>query len=501
MKDLSADKLQETFGELSNVYARLEKTRKQKESIWKDCASLTLPYLFPSESLSEGTVLPTPYNSIGANAVNTLSSKLLIALLPPTGQFFRLIPYKEAIEGMSQEQLQQADSELAKLEKDISNLIAIQGLRVPIFEAIKMLVTIGNCMLYKVPNNSFKVFSPYQYVINRDFIGKPMTMCIKEKIDKKLLPEDFQKQINAKEEYQEDEDIDIYTGIFRVNQDDWIAYQEVDSTVLEKTIVKYKSDTLPYMPLRWTSILNEDYGRGLVEQYIGDLRTLEGLSQVILEGSATMAKVVFGRKPASTVKIDDIVKAKNGGIVEGDLEKDISVLRVDKTGDFQIPYQLMQSIEQRIGRAFLMVGGAIRDSERTTSTEVRATTAELEATLGGVYSVMAQEMQLPLIKILLQEINPKALKVTVPSITVGANAISRERDLQNLTYMLQSLGQLGPEILGKYLKIDGYITEIANSLGIDPYKIVRSPEEIAQIEQQQMQAQQGVQKTIPQGVM
>ena len=124
-----------------------------------------------------------------------------------------------------------------------------------------------------------------------------------------------------------------------------------------------------------------------------------------------------------------------------------------------------------------------------TATEVRATAAELEATLGGVYSVLAAEFQKPLVMLILQELQPEVLKFTVPSVTTGISAISREKDFQNMNTMLQSIAQLGPEVIGQYLNVPAYLSAIATSLGLDPYEIVKSPEQI-QGEQEQMQQQQ-----------
>ena len=115
---------------------------------------------------------------------------------------------------------------------------------------------------------------------------------------------------------------------------------------------------------------------------------------------------------------------------------------------------------------------------------------ELEATLGGVFSVLAQDLQLPLLKLLLNEIEPKALKVTTPAISTGINAISREKDFQNLNVMLQSLGQLGPEVVSQYLDIGKYISKVASALGMNPEDIVKSPEQIQMEQQQAMMMQQ-----------
>ena len=230
----------------------------------------------------------------------------------------------------------------------------------------------------------------------------------------------------------------------------------------------------------------------LIEKYVfeGDLRSLEGLTKILVDGSGVASKFVFGLKPASSTKLEDLVSAKNGDIILGDLEKDVTTLQTNKAPDLRVPFDMLQQLEIRLNRAFLNVQGGVRDSERTTAVEVRATIAELEAALGGTYSVLAQEFQLPLLTLLLKEIEPNVLKITTPSIVTGASAISRERDLQNLNYLVQSMAQLGPETLGKYMKVDGYLREVSKSLGIEPDSVVKTQQELHQEQQQAMMMQQ-----------
>ena len=56
------------------------------------------------------------------------------------------------------------------------------------------------------------------------------------------------------------------------------------------------------VPLRFSTVDGEDYGRGRVEEFLGDLKSLEALSQAIIEGSAAAAKVVFTVSPSATTK-------------------------------------------------------------------------------------------------------------------------------------------------------------------------------------------------------
>jgi hypothetical protein len=485
--------LQEKYGSAKEVYNYLEKYRSSLEQTWKECSELTLPYVFPDDSMSESTAIYTPYNSIGPSSVNNLASKLLLALLPPTGNFFRLLPNEEDLFGMDEEELDYLDKELSKLEQDINVLINVQALRVPLFEALKLLIITGNTLLYKVKDSGLKVFNPYQFVVERDYSGNVTRMAIEEKISKKTLPNNVLQLVednSSDDKKGEKREVSVHTLICLEEKNKYVVYQEVEGVLIPDTIKYHDRDSLPYLPLRWTSIVNEDYGRGLVEQYLGDLRSLEGLSKMIVEGGGISAKTIFGLRPASTTKIEDLHNAGNGDFILGDLEKDITTLQVNKSADLRVPYDLMQSLEQRLAKAFLVFSSQVRDSERTTASEVRMVANELEATLGGVFSVLAQDLQLPLLKLLLNEIEPKALKVTTPAISTGINAISREKDFQNLNTMLQSLGQLGPEVVAQYLDVGKYIGKVASALGMNPEDVVKSQEQIQMEQQQQMMMQQ-----------
>ena len=120
--------------------------------------------------------------------------------------------------------------------------------------------------------------------------------------------------------------------------------------------------------MTFNKVDNEAYGRGRVEEFIGDLKSLEALSQAITEGSAAAAKVVFTVSPSSTTKPATLASAGNGAIVQGRPD-DIGVVQVGKGADFATAQQMIQTLERRLSEAFLILN--VRDSERTTAEEVR----------------------------------------------------------------------------------------------------------------------------------
>ena len=54
--------------------------------------------------------------------------------------------------------------------------------------------------------------------------------------------------------------------------------------MIPKSQGSFPIDKSPYIPLRFNRVDGEDYGRGYVEEYYGDLKSLEGLTRAIVEG-------------------------------------------------------------------------------------------------------------------------------------------------------------------------------------------------------------------------
>jgi hypothetical protein len=230
-----------------------------------------------------------------------------------------------------------------------------------------------------------------------------------------------------------------------------------------------------------------------VGQFIGDLKSLEALSQALVEGSAAAAKVVFVVSPSSTTKPQTLATAGNGAIVQGRPD-DIGVVQVGKTADFATAYQLMGQLEKRLNEAFLIL--SVRQSERTTAEEVRMTQMELEQQLGGLFGLLTVEFLVPYLNRKLNVFQktgeiPRIPKGMVkPIIVAGINALGRGQDVQALGQFLQTIAQtMGPEAIQQYINPDEVIKRLAAAQGIDVLNLVKSVQDMQQ-EQQQAQAQQ-----------
>jgi len=140
-----------------------------------------------------------------------------------------------------------------------------------------------------------------------------------------------------------------------------------------------------------------------------------------------------------------------------------------------------------------------------TAEEVRFMAQELETALGGVYSILSQEFQLPLINLLLNSLQkqgkmPKMPKDSVtPTVVTGIEALGRGQDLNKLATFLQYLQPLGPEVIASEMNLGDYIDRLAASLGIDTSGLIKSDEQKAQ--EQMMQQQMMQQQMLEQGGM
>ena len=370
--------------------------------------------------------------------------------------------------------------------------IEVRGLRVPISEALKQLIVTGNVLLYLPPKEQIRVFRLDRYIVKRDAMGNVLKIITKESLSPLSLPDRAKDLIPDPDSETPHKSHDLYTCI-QWTGTNLMVHQEINGGIVPGSEGSFPKNKCPYLALRFTSMDGEDYGRGYVEEYLGDLKSLESLTQSIVEGSAAAAKVLFLVRPNGTTRVKTLAESPNGAIVTGD-DNDVSSLQLGKSQDFNVAQQTIQILQTRLSRVFLMNSSIRRDAERVTAEEIRIAHQELEIALGGVYSVLSQEFQLPMVELLMNkmqkekkipELPKEGLK---PLIITGVEALGRGEDLNRLGQFMQSVMPLGPEAMGE-INISDYITRLAGSLGIDTEGLVKSMEQ-KQLEKQEAEAAQ-----------
>lgn len=493
----------------SNARKRYENLKAARQPFLdraRMCAELTLPHLFPAhEDTNQAVAFTTPYQSIGARGVNSLSSKLLMSQLPANTPFFRLKVSDADLRILgSEKERGKAETGLAIIERTTLDEIEGQALRVPIYEGLRMILVGGNALLVYAPNGKTRVFRLDRYVVKRDPMGNLLEAITHETTSPAALPRNLLQAIqeSAEAEGQETDDlsnqktVDIFTHLRRKGKG-WESYQEVMGRVVPDSRKTYPLDKCPWLPLRFNRVNGEDYGRGLVEEYFGDLRSLETLSKAIVQGSAAAAKILLLVRPTGSTKKREIQDAPNGGVIHGDAN-DVTVLQLNKFADFRVAKDLMGELQQELAAAFLMNSSVQRQGERVTAEEIRYMAQELESALGGLYSILAQELQQPLVRLVLNDLERRNKIPTLPidrvklQITTGIEALGRGAELTKLTHFIKFLEPFGPETLAREMNLSDYIARVGANLGIDTEGLIKSQEQKAKeaqaAQQQQMQA-------------
>jgi len=418
-----------------------------------------------------------------------------MTLLPPNQAFFRLTIDDYDLVELGGDARGKAEEALARIERSATQVIESKAIRVPTFEALKQLIVAGNALVHMPPKGGIKVFRLDRYVVQRDTMGNILKIITKETVAYDALPKDVLQALTENPDYELDtskKECDIFTCVKRVGKK-FEVHQEIHDVVIESTKGSYAEDKLPWMALRFIAVDGNHYGRSFCEEIVGDLKSLEALTRAIVEGSAASAKLLFLVRPNGTTKMRSIADAPNGGIVSGDAN-DVTTLQANKFNDFRVAQETMQKITERLSFAFLLNSSVQRQAERVTAEEVRYMAQELETALGGIYSVLSQEFQVPLVNLLLAKMQkegkmPKFPKDTLkPQIVTGLEALGRGQDLNKLSQFLQMLQPLGQEVIQSELNIGDYLDRLGASLGIDTQGLVKSDEQKMQ-EQQAMQEQ------------
>lgn len=493
----------------STAQKRYELLKSQRQPFVdraKACAKLTIPGLFTTDSHTGSESLPTPYQSVGAKCVNNLSSKLLLSQLPPNSPFFRLkVSDFDLRQLKSENERGKVEAGLMLVERTALDEIEGQSLRVPVYESMRHLLVTGNGLLIYQHDGSLRFFRLDRYVIHRDPMGTFLEGITHETVSPSSLPIEILKYIqeaNAAKGEQEDlnteKTLDLYTHIRRKGNG-WESYQEVRGVRIPNSRRSYPLDKCPWLPLRFNRVEGENYGRGLVEQYYGDLKSLETLTKAIVQGSAAAAKILLLVKPAGSTKIREVKEAQNGAVINGDAT-DVTVLQLNKYADFRVAKELMDKLEQSLASAFLMTSSIQRQAERVTAEEIRLMAQELEAALGGLYSLLAVELQLPLVKLILAGLERRKKIPQLPTdrikpvITTGIEALGRGQELSKLQQFLAFLQFLGPELLARELNLSELIDRAGANIGIDTAGLIKTPEQKAQ--EQQAAQQQAMQSQV-----
>jgi len=440
-------------------FEKLDSMRDQVTDRARQAADITIPAMLPPEGNDENSTLPQPYQSLGARGVNNLTSKLRLSLFPPGQPFFRFLmenDTKDLIVGADPKAKVKVDKGLLDLENSAMEELEQGTESVILHSAIKQLVVVGNVLLHMPTEAMSRIFRLNNYVVVRDPTGNWYEIVAREEVHISTLPEDTRPLAETGTDGRKGDEIaTIFTHVKKVgNKAEW--YQSVNDKLVPGSEGKSDYDDCPYIPLRWSALENENYGRSHVEEYIGDLRSLEDISKSLVQWALAASKVIYLDRPNSSTDIEAIQDAESGDFVEGN-EEDIGVLALEKFADFQVVKAQSDDITLRLSHAFLLQSGTVRNAERVTAVEIREMAQELEDALGGVYTVLAADLQPRVVRRLIARLKKKGKFPQLPKgaikpiVVTGFDALGRGHELNKLrTYFADGVQIFGEVFLNEF---------------------------------------------------
>ena len=475
----------------SQCWHRLDGLKEPLMTRVERYAALTIPKVCLPRGFNVESMDQThDYQSLGAQAVNHVVNKLMVAMFAPSRPFFRVAEGKKTRESAAQAGISETaiSDILASMEREGSRMLDKLAQRPKLYQALRHLVITGNALMILDPK-LIRVMGLRYFNVKRTHDGKIHTLVIREQMCFNELDEKVQSLWDTK--YKPTDMVSHYRYIRR-QRGGYVMSQWVDEQRLPKEFdARWSEDKFPYRVLAWDLADESDYGTGLVEEYAGDFEALSVLAESIVTGGVVGTEFRWVANPNGITSIEDFRNSVNGDTIPGNA-KDINAISPPVAEGVKIAQAVSSGYEQRISRGFLLGSAVTRDAERVTAEEIRLTAMELESSFGGVYSALAPSMQEPVATWMLANADTPVTGSDLSIVIVtGLDALSRNGDLENLKLGIATLGGLinVPEPLQMRIKWQELSDFIGQAVGIDLKRFIMTDEEFSQV-QQAMQAQQ-----------
>ncbi len=480
------------------------------------CASLSKPHILPPEGWDDGEILPQTYSALATRGITNLEGRLLLALFPVGMPFFKLraasrFKYDPNVDP---EMVQAFEDRLrihelvvmARLERDEAKAgtnARRAGFRSRMRTAISQLLVTGDVLIQMTDEYQIRVHRRDNYVVNRDTGGDVRFMITREQVDPLSLTEEqmVMSGIDAADAAAKpltDRMVDLYTRVmWNPLSKSWVIEQEID----RKIIVTSEEKITPYFSVPYQLPPTAHYGRGIIEDNLGDVRALNELTERLLDFAAMSSKFMFVTDYSSQVRPQDLA-LPTGSVIQGRVQggqvSDVAVLKNDKQGDFNVVQTVRAQLAGDISKVMMMEAEQLPTYERASRLHVERVAMELEGALGGVYAPVADALQIPLIERVMFQLQRDGSLPSLPDDSVeveavtGISALSREGDQQKLLQLLQTVAGMGPDMLGRIDR--GILLDIlVRHSGIYEPGLIKSEEQMQQEQQaQQQQAMMGM---------
>lgn len=459
------------------AHARWQALDNKRQGLITRCerySALTIPSICPEDSYDEGSdELSHSLNSIGTQAVNGLVNKMMLACFAPSRPFMKFdLPVSEKNKILKALGLDESEfrEEMAIAEKEAIRYLDSVGARPKLYDLFAHLIITGNA-LKLTEDDTIRVLGIKDFVSRRNVKGQVIEIVMRERVQVDELDEELQ-QFAATLQCDDQKEVNYYRW-WKWTGKVYEERQFIDDTMidLEKYKGQYKLEDMPAQHHVWRIADKANYGIGQVEDYIGDFEGCDQLTEAEVNGAILASEFRWLANPGGMTRPEDLQRSRNGDVVPGQ-EGDIALVAAGKEVSTAIAVVANSADKyiRRIGQGFLLTSAVQRDAERVTAEEIRLLANELETGLGGIYSRLALDLQLPMAYWLMKKVDSKVFEGSdfKPVIVTGLDALSRNGDLEAMQLFLGdvvNITTMPPEVQ-QYLKLDSIFSALAAGRGL-----------------------------------
>lgn len=468
-------------------FALLDSYKSEVMNLARECSSLTKPLVVPPLGHTPGATTFVPQQSHGSRLVSNLVSQLLLILFPPGIPFFKLdlesVDIREMSKGIELPNGKSMHDALRESFVSLENNSATELLVSGVLEKLRMiilqLVVSGNsCFLTR---DELELIPLADWVCSRSSSGDLIEVIYKQSypVSAKVIKEYSLGDDEINRGY-----VEVYTRCFRSDTmwtvEEFVGTSSTPTSSIQVTDKKFWVNITP-----WELTPGEDYGRGPVEESLGDIRTFDSGTGLVNQSATALAKVIFTVRPNGLTRAQDVADADNTEIISGD-PNDVGVIQANKVYDMSGFIQFLADIKRELDIAFMMPSAIRRDGERVTAEEIRRMATEFEKSRGGTYNALSRNIQTPIARLLLRGLIKTMPQLRLgdllPIVNTGLQGLGRSLELENTLMFINDLNMVPGMI--QMLNTQQLIFKLAALRGLEVTNLVKTPEQL-QVEQQQ----------------
>lgn len=477
-------------GELADLFAAKRNQDRVILDIARECASYTLPHVMPKEYQETDEYLEQNFQSEGSRGANNVVGRLLLATVPPGEKYFeqRLSLAVQYADDVSPEV--KAAMRMALHANTLIMHDALEGSMMGIVgssfhERIRQLLTnvvvTGHGLARFNPDATLRIYNREQFVLWRDSNGNLLRAAVMEVVDPRDLSEEDRDRAKIDDKKLKEKLETRMMGLFTV----WEGGEERQE-VNGKLIRDMANTVNPLIDLPYNLVAGEDYGRGLAEENLGDLRSLDGLCKARNDFLAASSRVVPVLDRNSQILEEDLTRP-NLEVIRGEVDSagnvgGVGFLQSRSAPDYSMLSDGINQLQRSLGKAFLLSSEVQPTGDRVTAAAINDIREELNGSLGVVYANIADTLQSALALNIEDYCNRKGMLVDMPEgsyeikLNVGLKRLAERDKAARALTIVNELRNV--PALAQRIKDGGFLSMLMATLNMNTDELVKSDEEV-----------------------